>query len=97
MTTLKAGGLDFSDIGAKRYGHGSAQNVAGATVQPLMPQFRNSEHYYGKRYVGVVKKYCGTATFFLQPLMPQFRYSELYYGKRYKNTQLSQFAHAGKP
>ena len=64
MTTLKAGGLDFSDIGAKRYGHGSAQNVAGATVQPLMPQFRNSEHYYGKRYVVVVKKCCGTATFF---------------------------------
>ena len=64
-------------------------------TQPFMPQFRYSELYYGKRYVGVVKKYCGTATFFLQPLMPQFRYSELYYGKRYKSTQLSQFAHAG--
>jgi hypothetical protein len=33
-------------------------------LQPLMPHFRYSEHYYGKRYVVVVKKCCGTATFF---------------------------------
>jgi hypothetical protein len=29
-----------------------------------MPQFRYPEHYYGKRYVGVVKKCCGAETFF---------------------------------
>ncbi len=29
-----------------------------------MPQFRHWEHYYGKRYVGVVKKRCGIQTFF---------------------------------
>ena len=39
------------------------------------------------RYVVVVKKCCGTETFFsttVQPFMPQFRISEPYYGKRYK-------------
>jgi hypothetical protein len=36
MTTLKAGGLDFFAIGGKRYGHDSAQNVAGGTVQPCV-------------------------------------------------------------
>jgi hypothetical protein len=29
-----------------------------------MPQFRYLEHYYGKRYVVVVKKCCGPETFF---------------------------------
>ncbi|MGD8880825.1 MAG: hypothetical protein PVI82_02970 [Desulfobacterales bacterium] len=33
MTTRKAGGLDFSTIVGKRYGHGSAQDVAGETVK----------------------------------------------------------------
>ncbi len=53
-------------------------------LQPLMPQFRHSEHYYGKRYIGVVKKtFRCSNVFFLQPLIPQFRHSEHYYGKRY--------------
>jgi len=60
MTTLKAGGLDFSDIGAKRYSPTMGRTLR---VQPFMPQFRYSELYYGKRYVVVVKKCCGTVTF----------------------------------
>jgi len=47
MTTLKAGGLDFSDIGAKRYSPTMGRTLR---VQPFMPQFRYSELYYGKRY-----------------------------------------------
>ena len=45
------------------------------TVQPFMPQFRNSEPYYEKRYVVVVKKCCGTETFFsttTYAAIPQF-------------------------
>jgi hypothetical protein len=57
MTTLKAGGLDFPDIGVKRYGHGRARDVAGGIVQTR----------------------------------------KLVLDTRSKHTQLSQFAHAGKP
>ena len=49
-----------------------------------MPQFLIAEHYYGKRYIEVVKKRSAIPTFFLQPLMPQFLIAEHYYGKQYK-------------
>jgi len=37
-------------------------------TQPFMPQFRYSELYYGKRYVGVVKNIAVPQHFFYSPL-----------------------------
>ena len=51
----------YSDCQKKR---SDTQTFFLTTVQPFMPRLRISEHYYEKRYVVVVKKCCGTATFF---------------------------------
>ncbi len=40
-------------------------------LQPLIPQFRHSEHYYGKRYIVVVKKtFRYSSIFFYNHLYP---------------------------
>ena len=57
-----------------------------------MPLFLNSEHYYGKRYLVVVKKTLRYSDVFLQPLMPLFRISVHSDGKRYKCRQIIRFA-----
>ena len=52
----------FNNVGLVRFLRrysGCQKNIAVFKrffLQPLMPQFRHSEHYYGKRYIVFVKK-----------------------------------------